>query len=664
MSFTQSIIVRPFCVVILFAISFFAYGEEEQAVASAYFHVSSGDDGHEKFPLKSTHSKVNLNGIIATVKLTQIYSNLGALPINASYIFPGSIRAAVNGMTMIIGDRKIIAKIKEKEEAKAIFNKAKSQGKSASLLSQKRPNIFSMDVANILPGDEVKVELTYTEILSAEEGEYEFVIPGIVGPRYGGDAHLSSSETAWIPNPHLSTDSIEKDPVNYVIDINMDSPIDIKDLRSITHKPVIDWDNTKKANIYLQGDSGSVGNRDFILSYHLQDNQIVSGLTHYTWNGENYFMLVAEPPKRVLAEQVTAREYLFVVDVSGSMNGFPLTVSTQVMEELLTGMRPTDRFNILFFAGGSQTLSPTPLEASNANIATGLQMMKNMRGGGGTRLQPALKTALAMPREEGMSRSIVVITDGYISADDAVFRYINDNLGESNLFTFGIGSSVNRHLIEGMAEAGQAESFVVTNRSNANLHTQRFLKYISSPVLTGIEISSPNADLYDMQPASIPDMLSERPILVMGKYKAKTRWAPKFELSGATSKGKQTWKYKVNKESEDDNLPQLWARKRLQEMYVVPRGTKSEVKEEITSLGLNYSLLTKFTSFVAVDDVIRNKAGSAKNVKQLLPLPKGVSNLAVGSARAMPEPEITWLMLMLSIVIGYFNRRGLLSVRA
>lgn len=656
-TYWQSLIVT--CCLLLGPLAY-AQKEVNQTTVSPYFHVTSGaDNSTEQFPLKSTVSKVKLNGVIATVELSQSYSNLGTKPINATYIFPGSTRAAVNGMRMTIGERTIVAKIKEKQEAKKTFEKAKSEGKSASLLSQKRPNVFSMDVANIMPGDNVKVELTYTEILSAEEGQYEFVIPGVVGPRFGGDAHLSNSETAWISNPFLSNEDTQNEPVKYVIDIEIQSPISIHNLRSVTHTPQIDWKDKKSARVHIQGNAQTVGNRDFILNYHLQDKKIISGLSHYTWNGENYFMLMAEPPKYIKPEEVTAREYFFVVDVSGSMNGFPLKVSTEVMENLLNGLRPTDRFNIMFFAGGSQTLSDTPLVASKENITNGIQMMRNMRGGGGTRLHHALKTALEMPRIENMSRSIVVITDGYISADDAVFRLINDNLDRGNLFTFGIGSSVNRHLIEGMAKAGHAESFVVTNQSEADIHTKRFLKYISSPILTGIELTSPNAEIIDMQPAHIPDMLGERPILVMGKFKPRSKEAVKFKLTGATANGKETWKFKVKDEHKDKNLPQLWARKRLEDLYIVPRGSRDDIKQNIIELGLKFSLLTKHTSFVAVDERIRNKSGKAKDVKQPLPLPKGVSNLAVGG-KPMPEPEFVLLLVLFSLMLAriYFKAKA------
>lgn len=627
----------------------------EAASVSPYFHIEGNDDGTDRFPLKKTRADVQINGVIASVKITQVYSNQGKNPLNATYIFPGSTKAAVNGMTMTIGERRIIARIKEKEAAKAEFNEAKAQGKSASLLSQKRPNVFSMEVANVLPGDELTVELSYTEIITAEQGVYEFVYPGVVGPRYGGDAGSSQQETQWVANPYLKTgvtpeDKAPDDGVEYRINVNMNSPLAIQDLASATHTLDIKWENKKSANIHLQGTDKQVGNRDFILRYRLQDEKIVSGLTHFSWNGENYFMLLAEPPKRVMPEQVTAREYFFVVDVSGSMHGFPLNVATELMGNLLQGMKPVDRFNILFFSGGSQVLSSTPLQATEENTALGIAMMRNQRGSGGTELYPALLQAINMPTIDNMSRSIVVVTDGYISAEDEMFRLINESLGEANVFAFGIGASVNRHLIEGLAKAGHAESFVVTNQEEAKLQSRKFIEYIQAPVLTHIQLDAVNADIYDMEPEFIPDLLGERPVMILGKYKAINNGPVKFELTGVSGKGHEKWQFEASDKQLDATLPQLWARKRLEQLYVIPRGSKEEMQENITQLGLQYSLLTQYTSFVAVDEMIRHAGSPASDVKQPLPLPQGVSNLAVGS-HAMPEPEQCYMIVFMLLFI-------------
>jgi Ca-activated chloride channel family protein len=261
-------------------------------------------------------------------------------------------------MTMTIGERRIVAKIKEKKEAKKTFEKAKKAGKSASLLSQKRPNVFSMQVANIMPGDEIKVELTYNEILSAEGGVYEFVYPAVVGPRYGGDAAASSEQTKWIQNPYFAEGS--SDPTGFELEVDMHSPLPINSMSSPSHKIDAQWDSKQSVAISL-ADSDDAGNRDFILRYKLQDDKILTGLTRFESGGENYFLLVSEPPTRVLPEKIPGRDYFFVIDISGSMSGFPLDTAKQLMENLLNNLKSSDHFNILFFAGGSAMLSHQPL---------------------------------------------------------------------------------------------------------------------------------------------------------------------------------------------------------------------------------------------------------------------------------------------------------------
>ena len=624
---------------------------EAPAPLSPYFFVEGADSATDRLPLKKTSADVRLNGFLASVELTQVYRNEGNQPINATYIFPGSTRAAVNGMVMTIGKRRIVANIKEKEAARQTFNAAKKAGKSASLLSQKRPNVFSMEVANIMPGDEVMVILTYTEILTAEDGVYEFVFPGVVGPRYGGDAGYAAAEVEWIQNPYLAEGT--PDPVTYGIDVEMISPLPISSLESSTHQLVTNWQDKRSVSVSLK-DANHAGNRDFILRYRLQDDQILTGLTRFEAHGENYFLLVSEPPVRVMPEQIPARDYFFVVDVSGSMAGFPLDTTRDLMTRLLGDLKPTDRFNILFFAGNSAVLSPQPLAATPQNINRAIQMMNNQRGGGGTELYPALQRVFAKQSGENVSRNIVLVTDGYISAEDRIFRLVDEQLHRNNLYAFGIGSSVNRFLIESIARVGRAEAFVVTSSADAARKARQFSQYISAPALTNIRIEADGVELYDLEPAKVPDMLAQRPVMVIGKYRDATDDAS-IRLEGITGEGEQSWTFRLKEaESADSTLPQLWARKRLERLYAVPADNQEELREHIIELGLQYSLLTRYTSFVAVDETVRNTTGDARDVKQPLPLPKGVSNLAVG--RPMPEPGLLWSGLLV-LLLAWFSRR-------
>ncbi len=151
---------------------------------SPYFFVKSDDPAVDQLPLQSTSAIVNISGVIADVEVTQGYKNEGERPLEAIYIFPASTRAAIYGMKMIIGERTINAIVRTRDKARHEYELAKQQGKSASLLEQQRPNVFQINVANIMPGDVVRVELSYTELLVPADRVYEFVYPTVVGPRY------------------------------------------------------------------------------------------------------------------------------------------------------------------------------------------------------------------------------------------------------------------------------------------------------------------------------------------------------------------------------------------------------------------------------------------------------------------------------------------------
>lgn len=616
--------------------------------------IPDGDPSLDHLPLKSSDADIVIDGPIARVTVTQRYGNSGKRPINARYVFPGSTRAAVHGLTMKIGERVVKAQIKEKEEAAQIFAAAKQEGKRAALLDQKRPNVFTMDVANIVPGDDIELTLQYTELLVPEEGVYELVYPTVVGPRYGGDS-LRGPDTDWVSNPYAANAADGSNPAQTQthIRVHLASPIPVADLQSVQHQVTVNWQSDRQADVSLAPGETQAGNRDFILHFRMRDKQIASGVMTFSQDGENYFLMMAQPPARVVPEQVMKREYLFVVDVSGSMNGFPLDTARVVIRNLLGGLKSTETFNILFFSGGSQELSPQPLPATPENLQRAMSMMDSMEGGGGTELLPALQKAFAMPRTPDTTRGIVVVTDGYVDVERQVYDLIAANLNDTNVFAFGIGSSVNRHLMEVMASAGAGEPFIVTGPSEAPPATARFRRYVEAPLLSKVSLRGEGVELYDMEPADIPVMLAERPLVVFGKYRAAMQGAS-LRLKGRTAAGDYESRLPLAQNgslSHAELLPVLWARQRLMRLADLRGEDAQEDRAQIVALGLRYSLLTPYTSFVAVDEVVANTGGAAKDVKQPLPLPQGVSELAV--AGSVPEPEDYLLMAMLVALCGW-----------
>ena len=619
---------------------------------SPYFFVE-GDPDIDRLPLKDTGVDVAITGVIADVTVRQRYENRGTRPIHARNVFPASTRAAVYGMTMTVGDVRIVARIKERERAKTEFEAAKREGKSASLLEQSRPNVFTMNVANVLPGDTISVELKYTELLVPTDGAYEFVYPTVVGPRYSEKPESQASPAdAFVKAPYTTEG---QPPLSeFHVSGTVSAGIPIQEIASPSHHVLFHATGQGRAEMALADTERLSGNRDFIIRYRLAGETISSGLLLYQGSDENFFLLMAEPPQAVAPEQVPAREYIFVVDVSGSMHGFPLDTSKQLMRDLAGVLRPSDSFNVVVFADGTDTFSPASVPATRANLSQALQFIGRKDGSGGTRLLGALQRAVALPRQPEVSRSIVLLTDGYIDAEADVFEYVRNRLDEANFFAFGIGSSVNRFLIEGVARAGLGEPFVVTEPGEARAAASTLRRYIDSPVLTGIDVTFPGFDVYDVEPRKIPDLFAGRPIVVFGKYRGAARGS--IEISGKTGRGRYESSIAVVPDSADARhsaLRHLWARTRIANLSDFGPHTPDDTRvAEITSLGLTYGLLTRYTSFIAVHEIVRRTAEGAEDVDQPLPLPAGVSNRAVGVTSGF-EPELVWLAVMLLVLLGY-----------
>ena len=625
-----------------------ARGDEgSEQILSPYFIVKGDAGAAAAFPLKATDVRAQINGAIADVIVNQTYTNEGPRPIDARYVFPGSTRAAVHGMTITVDDEVVTAKIKQREEAKQEFETARAQGKSASLLEQQRPNVFTMSVANIMPGDEVVVSLHYTELLVPEDGTYEFVYPTVVAPRYAGQGGRTAAAPRWEENPYVVEPGAPQ--TAFDIEVVLSTALPLHDVVSATHAVDVAWQGHSMAEVHLADPADFGGDRDYILKYRLAGQEIQSGLSLYEGEDENFFLLMVQPPERIDGLQIPPREYIFILDVSGSMGGFPLDTAKALISDLIAGLRPTDLFNIVMFAGGSRVMAPESLPAIEENIAQALWVIDNEQGGGGTELVPALRTALALPRDDRYVRTIAVITDGLVVAEQETFALIRGNLKETNVFSFGIGSSVNRHLIEGIARAGQGEPFVVTEAAEAPDTAARFRDYIGAPVLTNIGVSFRGFDAYDVEPQVVPDLFASRPILLMGKYRG--RRSGEIEVSGMRATGPYVQRFHLKDarpQEENSALRALWARQtvaRLSDDDAL--GTSREIVSRITSLGLTYSLLTRFTSFVAVVETVRNPEGAADGVTQPLALARGLSVGAVGYASGS-EPDLPVLLLLVA----------------
>jgi Ca-activated chloride channel homolog len=629
-----------------------------------YFKVTSPvAPGADPLLLKDTHVEVTIAGVIAEVAVTQTYSNEGSIPLNAAYIFPGSTRAAVHGMVMRVGERIVHAQIQKRAEARRTFEAARAAGQTASLLEQERPNVFQMSLANILPGDEVQVRLSYTELLRPEEGVYEFVFPTVVGPRYSRRSQtVGPAAPDTLPTPHLHAD--EKPTATFGFDLQLLAGVPLAELRCPTHPVRIDQPAPDQARLTLAAEADATGhaNRDLIVRYRLAGDAVHAGLLVSRTAGatDGHFLAMIQPPARVEPAAIPPREYIFVVDVSGSMHGFPLATARELLSGLIGGLREGDTFNVVLFAGSAAVLAPTSLPATPENLAAAIVLLERQQAGGGTELLPALETAFELPRVAGgdaIARTVVVVTDGYVDIEAEAFDLVRRQLGSANLFAFGIGSSVNRHLIEGLARAGQGEPFVVVSAEEAAVTAARFRRMIESPVLTRVRAQFDGWQVADITPPTLPDLFAQRPIVLLGKWRGDVTTA-RLRLAGTSGAGSFLTTLEGAQATWIDGsraLELLWARAQIADLEDRDlAGVDTERTKAITALGLAHGLLTKHTSFVAVDKVVRTNAPATATQAQAVPLPDGVSENAVGEGgvSTTPEPATFGLLVVAALALA------------
>src|SRR5215217_6174883 len=373
-------------------------------------------------PLKHTDVKAEISGFISRVTVTQQFENPFKEKIEAAYTFPLPQNAAVDDMTMIVGNRTVRGKILPREEAQAVYDAAKSNGQVAGLLDQERPNIFTQSVANILPGAEVKITISYVETLSYVNGAYEFVFPMVVGPRYvPGSATSSNRGNGFAPDTDRVPDASRITPKappagmrsghDISLEVTLDAGLIIDNIDSKTHPTDIQRPDAHSARLRLK-DSETIPNKDFVLRYDVAGQAIQDALlTHRSEKG-GFFTLILQPPERVTAQDVTPKELVFVLDTSGSMEGFPIEKAKETMKLALDSLYPSDTFNLITFAGDTRILFPEPVPATPANLNKAQAFLSGSEGSGGTEMMKAIKAALAPSDDQSHIRIVCFMTEG------------------------------------------------------------------------------------------------------------------------------------------------------------------------------------------------------------------------------------------------------------
>jgi len=594
-------------------------------------------------PLKHTDVYVDIAGFIARVTVRQQFHNPFKDKIEAVYVFPLSQDAAVDRMTMKVGQRIIQGEIKERGEARAIYESARAAGKVASLLDQERPNIFTQSVANIEPGEQVDITISYSETLKWKDGEYAFSFPMVVGPRYMPGAATGDPTTGWAPPTDQVPDAHKISPPvtpegtraghDISITVNLEAGLPMRRLDSQQHAVTVDYSNAEKtrATIRLK-ESKTIPNKDFVLVFQTTADEIADAVLTHTDKRGKFFTIVLQPPKRVRKQLIVPKEIIFAIDKSGSMMGFPIETAKKAMRLCIEGMHENDTFNLICFEGGVGYCFDKPVRNTPENRQRALDYLASLRGSGGTEMMKAVNACLAGQDDPERVRVVCFMTDGYVGNDMAIIDAVGKNAGTARVFSFGIGRSVNRYLLDNMARAGRGEVHYILDERQADGAAERFYERVRTPVLTDVELDFGDLKVTELYPSRVPDLFSSTPVIVKGLYKDGAKGV--ITLRGKTGEGKFERRINVTlpeEEPANEVLAPLWARAKVehlmnQDLAAIQQGRANPgIKEEILGLGLRFQLLTQFTSFVAVEHVKITQGGQARTVAVPVEMPEGVS---------------------------------------
>ncbi|HEU4434165.1 MAG TPA: VIT domain-containing protein, partial [Pyrinomonadaceae bacterium] len=461
-------------------------------------------------PLKHTTVKAEVSGFLSRVTVTQDFENPFTEKIEAVYSFPLPPLAAVDDLTILIGDRRVKGKIMRREEAQTAYTAAKQLGKVAALLDQQRPNLFTQAVANIMPGQQIRIVISYVETLKYEEGSYEWSFPMVIAPRY---TPTTDEQANNAPSPISS----ERPGHDISIELVLDAGVPIQTLNSATHETEVERPDDRRAIVRLK-DQNTIPNRDFVLTYQTAGPAINDAVLAHRSDRGGFFTLILQPPQRVSAEDVTPKELVFVIDTSGSMAGFPLAKAKETLDLALNTLYQHDTFNVIAFAGDTDILFSQPQPATPENVQKARQFLARQNGDGGTEMMKAITAALKPSDSQHHMRITCFLTDGQVSNEAEIIAEVK-KYRNARVFAMGFGSAPNRYLLDNITQIGRGDVDYISETGDTSAVARRFNERVRNPLLTDISIEwSPSLPVTDIYPRRIPDLFSAKPLIFSGRY--------------------------------------------------------------------------------------------------------------------------------------------------
>jgi len=615
-------------------------------------YVFSENDISAVFPLKKTEVLGKISGNISQVEMVQRFENPFEETLEAIYVFPLPDEAAVDSLEIKIGDRIVKSILKKREEAQAIYEQAKVEGNTTALLEQERDNIFTQSLANIKPGEQIEVKISYTESLKFQEGNYEFVFPMVVGPRYipGISNNQQIRETERVPDASRITPPVLPPATRSGHDINVKLEIDTdvlgQQITSPSHQ-IITQNSGNKIEVNL-AESDTIPNKDLIIRYQVSGETTQLKTLIQADDRGGHFATYLIPGLEYKQDDIVAKDVVFLIDTSGSQRGEPLAKSKQLMRRFIQSLNPDDTFTILDFSDTTTALSSTPLANTVTNQQKAITYINQLEANGGTELLNGIQTVMNYPSPPAERlRSIVLITDGYIGNENEVLAVVKNQLKSGNrLYSFGVGSSVNRFLLNRLAELGRGTTQITRPDEPTEDQVELFVNQINNPVLTNIQVSwEGGGEPVEIYPVRVADLFDHQPLVIFGR-KTDLRNG-KLKIRGITANGDRyeqiipvnfTASTNVNIPESTSSTPidnnfgnsaiaGLWGRAKIKHLMNQMFGgeTRSGV-DAVTQTALDYQLLSQYTAFVAVSEEVRvDPDGTRRTVQIPVELPEGVS---------------------------------------
>jgi Ca-activated chloride channel family protein len=572
-----------------------------------------------------THYEVRVSGRIARTRVIQAFRNTGRRWAAATYLYPLPQDAAVDSLRMVVGQRVIVGEIRRRAEAAEIYERARAAGQRAALVEEQRPNMFINRVANIAPGETVLIEIEYQAPLTVRGGDYSLRLPLVVGPRYvppaslDGGAAVADAQAVTAPLAHPSAGALN--PVS--IEIHLQPGFPVANLISPHHRIAIE-NGPGVGRIIRLADGEVPADRDFVLRWRSAAADGSVGLFRERLGGQDFLMAMVTPPVDDRRRPAPPREMIFVIDNSGSMAGESMEQARASLLHALRTLRPADRFNVIRFDDTMTSLFETPVAATPDQVALALRYAESLDAEGGTEMLPALRAALIDPTPaDGRVRQLIFMTDGAISNEAEMLEAIGRSRGRSRVFMIGIGSAPNSLLMNRMSEVGRGSYVHIGDTAEVNARMTELLDRLVRPAVTDLQVRILGSAA-EITPQQLPDLYAGEPLLVLARGDV---LGGTLEVSGRIGGAEYRRSVPLAEAVEGAGVARLWARRRVAEVEVADTlGTiePEQAADTIARLGLEFGLVTRETSLVAVDRTPARPRGARLTEEELpLNLPHG-----------------------------------------